>query len=170
VDYSEIINTLNSASGFDLFRIKSAIERMLDDPARIIELKTKLRVGMEIEYFDSTENRIIKAVTLSIKRTKVTVKHIDDGACWTIPYYCININEVDTGISNNPNKRGLGRNEVKVGDKVGFITRDNTEQYGDVIRLNQKTVTLACNEGQWRVSYGLLFKIVSPDVDFLPAQ
>ena len=42
--------------------------------------------------------------------------------------------------------------------------------YGDVIRLNQKTVTLACNEGQWRVSYGLLFKIVSPDVDFLPAQ
>jgi hypothetical protein len=57
-----------------------------------------------------------------------------------------------------------------VGDKVGFITRDNIEQYGEVIRLNQKTVTLACNEGRWRVSYGLLFKIVSPGIDVISAQ
>ena len=67
---------------------------MLDDPVRIIELKAKLRVGMEIEYCDSTENRIIKAIILKIKRTTVTVRHIDDGACWTIPYYCINRNEL----------------------------------------------------------------------------
>ena len=44
MDYSEIINTLNKASGFELFRIKSAIEQMLDDPNSIAEIKQHLRI------------------------------------------------------------------------------------------------------------------------------
>jgi hypothetical protein len=39
MNYSDIIRALNSATGFDLFRINTAINRMLDDPKRIEQLK-----------------------------------------------------------------------------------------------------------------------------------
>ena len=56
-------------------------------------------------------------------------------------------------------REGLGRNEVAVGDTVGFFDRDGNERYGKVTRLNQKkTVTLDCDNGKWRVPYKFLFK------------
>jgi len=168
MNYSEIIDALNSASGFDLFRIRSAINRMLDDPKNIAEIKQHLRINQEIQYFDPTENRIIKASITAFKRTRVTVLHIEDNASWNIPYYYINIHEIDTDITSTHKKVGLQRNEVKVGDKVGFLDRNNTEHYGDVIRLNPKTVTINCRTGQWRVAYSFLFKVISPDLEALP--
>ncbi|MEM7793548.1 MAG: hypothetical protein AAF579_03730 [Cyanobacteria bacterium P01_C01_bin.118] len=65
-------------------------------------------------------------------------------------------------------KEGLGRNEVAVGDHVGFFDRDGNERYGNVIRLNQKTVTLDCNNQKWRVAYSFLFKVIDLDVDVTP--
>ena len=168
MNYSEIINTLNSASGFDLFRIKSAIERMLDDPKSIAEIKRHLRINQKIQYFDPAENRIIKATITAFKRTKVSVQHIEDDARWNIPYYFINIHEIDTDLTAKHKEAGLQRNEVKVGDKVGFLDRNNIEQYGDVIRLNPKTVTINCRSGQWRVAYSFLFKVLNPDINALP--
>jgi hypothetical protein len=168
MNYSEIINALNTASGFDLFRIKSAIDRMLDDPKSIAEIKQHLRIGQEIQYFDPGENRIIRATITAFKRTRVAVQHIEDSARWNIPYYYINIHEINTDITSTDKKSGLQRNEVKVGDKVGFLDRNNIEQYGDVIRLNPKTVTMQCRTGQWRVAYSFLFKVINPDIDALP--
>lgn len=170
MDYSEIINTLNNASGFELFRIKSAIERMLDDPKGIAEIKKQLRINQEIEYFDPGENRIIKATVAAFKRTRVAVVHIEDDARWNIPYYFINLQKSNTDIIAQHKETGLQRNEVKVGDKVGFLDRDNGEQYGDVIRLNPKTVTVNCRGTQWRVAYSFLFKIITPDIDALPSS
>ncbi|NQY65543.1 MAG: hypothetical protein HRT38_17890 [Alteromonadaceae bacterium] len=168
MNYSEVIDALNNATGFDLFRIKTAIERMLDDPKRILELKQNLTIGQEIQYFEPDENRNIKASVTKFNRTRVSVKNIPDGAIWTIPYYFININEIDTNISNTNKKAGLGRNEVKVKDKVGFIDRNNVERYGEIVRLNQQTVTLNCSGDKWRVHYSFLFKVINPDIDALP--
>lgn len=170
MNYSEIIDVLDNATGFDLFRLKVAIEKMLDDPKRMVELKRRLRIGQEIEYFDPGQNRAIKAILLKFKRTNVAVRNVDDGARWNVPYYFININQIDTDISRAGSKPGLDRNEVKVGDKVGFMDGNNIERYGDIIRLNQKTVTLYCDGGQWRVSYSFLFKIIGPGADYLPAK
>lgn len=167
MNYSEVIDALNNATGFDLFRIRAAIDRMLDDPKRIIELKQRLGKGQQVQYFESDENRVIKATIIDFKRTRVTVKRIDDGTRWTIPYYFININEIDTNILSSSKKLGLDRNEVKVGDNVGFIDRDNVEQYGAIIRLNQKTVTLNCGGHKWRVGYSFLFKVIGPDIETL---
>ena len=81
MNYSEVIDALNNATGFDLFRIKTAIEQMLDAPKRIAELKNNLTVGQEIEYFEPDENRIIKASVTKFNRTRVSVKNIVDEAC-----------------------------------------------------------------------------------------
>ena len=87
MNYSEVIDALNNATGFDLFRVSAAIDKMLDDPKRIIELKQHLRTGQEIEYFEPDENTIVKACIIEFKRTRVRIKRIDNGANWTIPYY-----------------------------------------------------------------------------------
>ncbi len=119
MNYSEILKEIEKASSFDLFRLSVALNRMLEEPGRIITVKQKLILGQEIEYFEPSENRVIKAKVINFKRTKVSVENIHDKKKWIIPYYFINIDNIDTTISEN--KVGLGRNEVKVGDLVGFV-------------------------------------------------
>lgn len=170
MNYSEVIEALNNATGFDLYRINVAIDRMLEDPKRMIELKQRLKVGQEIQYFEPAENRNIKAVILEFKRTRVSVRNTEDGARWTIPYYFINLDEVNTDIASITKTTGLDRNAVNVGEKVGFIDREHVERYGVIVRLNQKTVTLNCAGCKWRVAYEFLFKVISPDIEALPQK
>ena len=66
---------------------------------------------------------------------------------------------------------GLNRNEVRVGDIVGFMhSNSNREIYGEVIRLNPKTVTINTDETRWRVSYKLLFKVVAPAIESIAIE
>jgi len=66
---------------------------------------------------------------------------------------------IDTTIRDKLN-RGLGRQEVAVGDNVGSYDRDQRQRIGRIIRLKDKTVTLISDNQQWRVGYGLLCRIV----------
>lgn len=60
-----------------------------------------------------------------------------------------------------PTQGGLAKSQVRVGDRVGFEARAGDLLYGEVIRLNRKTVTLEVEgEGQWRVAYSLLFPVI----------
>lgn len=54
----------------------------------------------------------------------------------------------------------LNRDDFRLGDTVGFEGRDLLEHIGTIVRLNQKTATIACQEVEWRVSYSLLHRIV----------
>ncbi len=160
MNYSEIISALDHATGFDLFRLQSAIRLMLDDPKRIIEVKKAIQIGGIVEYFDTSENRIISARVLKFQRARVDVENLEDGTRWSIPYYAINIHKVDTTIVERRKKQGLGRTEISIGETVGFIDGENREQYGKVIRLNQKTVTVENETMGWRVPYSMLFKVL----------
>ena len=142
---------------FLLYRLRAAIDRMLDDPKRIREVKRHIHPGEEVEYFEPSENRIIQARLLKFQRTRVIVETLHDQKQWSIPYYALNIHRTDAKIEENT-REGLGRNEVSVGDRVGFIDREGYERYGQVTRLNQRTVTLECENNTWRVAYELLFK------------
>jgi len=168
MNYSEIVSALDHATGFDLFRLQSAIRLMLDDPKRIIEVKKVIQIGGTVEYFEASENRIIPARVLKFQRTRVDVKNLEDGVQWSIPYYAINIHKVDTSIIERRKKQGLGRTEISVGETVGFVDRENREQYGTVVRLNQKTVTIENENKGWRVPYSLLFKVHDEAKDELP--
>ena len=84
------------------------------------------------------------------------------GQRWLIPYAAINLDGADVDIRERP-RQGLGRNEVAIGDRVGFVGRDHQERSGRVVRLNDKTVTLDCAGQQWRVAYSLLHRVVDAD-------
>lgn len=167
MNYSQIIDAIQHANGFDLFRLGVAINKMLEDPKHILDFKKKLQIGSNIEYFLPEENRSVPAKLLGFKRTRVSVKNRDDGRHYDIPFYFININRVDTQVEVATNKVGLDRNEVKVGDRVGFADKQEQDVFGIVKRLNQKTVTVETANAQWRVAYQYLFKVLSVDADAL---
>jgi len=66
VNYSDIIQALDEASAFDLYRLRTALDNMIDDPKRLIEVKKALRLGMEIEYYDAAANRVEPAIVEKI--------------------------------------------------------------------------------------------------------
>ena len=135
---------------------------MLGDPKRLKEIRAQLRPEQEITYFDPTENRDIAAKVIKLGRTRLLVEHLDNQVRWEIPLYFINLNQVNTDIKlSSSNKRGLDRIELKIGDEVGFQDDQNNDLYGEVIRLNPKTVTVIVNgRKKWRVPYSLLHAVI----------
>ncbi len=156
MDYSKILEELNKASSFDLYRLRVAINQQLDNPQRLAEIKKYLKPGQQISYFDDKENRLIEALVLKIMRTRLLVQNIHDQGKWEIPLFYVNLHEVNTDIIDQ-SQEGLSKNQLKVGDMVGFHDKQNNDVNGKIIRLNQKTATIITNTNtEWRVAYEYL--------------
>lgn len=159
MNFSAILDTLNHASAFELYRLRFAIDRKLDDPAWAIAVRSRLHIGQEIEYFSPRENLIQRARIDDFRRKQVAVTDLPDGKRWLVEYNAINVDGIDVEIREQTRK-GLGRNEVQVGDTLGFLDRDGHERGGVVLRLNNKTVSMQVDSQQWRVAYQLLHRVV----------
>ena len=63
---------------------------------------------------------------------------------------------------NRHRHRALVAGKFFIGDTVGFTDKHLRERIGIIVRLIQKTASIACNdtEGHWRVSFRLLRHIV----------
>ena len=161
MDYSFIISELRSASLFDLFRLRAALSQQLEDPERIAQVRSLLRPGMPISYFDEAQNRLIEASVLELHRTRLLVENRHDNQRWSIPFGAVNIDGVETDIRANAEQRAIDRSRLKVGDAIGFRDRQNQDKYGRVEALNQKTATVLTSDNQkWRVAYQFLFPVI----------
>ena len=60
-----------------------------------------------------------------------------DNRRWDIPLCAFNTHQVDVNIGQ-PRKQGLTKNELRIGEQVGFADNSGVEHTGEVIRLNQK--------------------------------
>lgn len=86
------------------------------------------------------------------------------GRCKTLDHFLRGNQPRWFGCEDREHKQqGLGRNEIAIGEVVGFVDRDQQQRTGLVIRLNDKTVSLQCGSGQWRVAYGFLHRVVDAD-------
>ncbi len=163
MDYSMILNELNSASLFELYRLNASIRQQLKDPNKILLIKNILKVGQLIQYFEASENRLIDAEILELKRTQVLVKNRHDGKLWNIPYYFINVDNSNIDI-HAESKQKVDRNSLKVGDKVCFKDKKGNERFGEVTKLNQKTSGILVGNVKWRVAYSLLSPIIDGEL------
>lgn len=162
MDYSKILKTLNEASLFDLYRLQVAINHQLEAPDRIKAIKRYLKPDQTITYFDSELNKLVEAIVIKVRRTRLLVENRHDGRRWSIPFYSVNLDNVDTDLHTSG--EGIAKAQLKVGERVGFRDRQDQELYGVVIRLNPKTATLMVDNGvKWRVAYKLLFPIIDSE-------
>jgi hypothetical protein len=161
MDISAVYEALEEASLFELYRLQTAIGLRLDDPKKIHEIKRRLRPGQKVTYFSDDENRLIVAEVIEIRRTRLSVRDLHDGKKWNLPFYYINIDDVDTELRATSPKEGIPKSHLKIGDQVGFRDRENNRVVGQVIRLNQKTASILVNgTGKWRVAYALLYPVI----------
>lgn len=163
MDYSEILQSLQQASSFDLYRLKVAISLQLESSERIQSIRDQLSVGQEVEVFNETKNKAEMAIIRKFNPTTVAIILKADQSRWRVPYYWINLEGADVRLRNNA-KKGIDRNTLAIGDIVGFRSREGHEVYGEVIRLNPKTVTVETEHGNWRVAYSLLFPVIDSSV------
>lgn len=162
MNFSDILKALNEASAFELYRMRAAIDRVLEDPRWLAAVRGRLRVGQSTEYFEQRTNAMRPCQILDLRRKQALILDQIDGKRWLIPYPAINLDGVDAQIREQP-RRGLGRNEVAVGDTVGFVDRDGHQRAGRIVRLNDKTVTVLTDHQRWRVAYALLHRVVEGD-------
>ena len=161
MDYSKFMSDLDGASLFDLYRLNAAICKEMENPKRIKEVKKLIKQGDIISYFEGSENRLIQAEVIELKRTRVLVKNKHDMKQWNIPFYMVNVDEVATDIQYSTTAKGMNRNEIRIGDLVGYRSQSNENVCGKVIRLNPKTVTVLVEPKQeWRVPYSILYPII----------
>ncbi len=160
-----VFQELQSASDFELFRLKTAIDKLLEDPERINALREKMVIGMQLDYFDAKENHSIACELLEIKRTRATIREIATGKRWTLPFYYLNLDHITTELVAN-NKRGMSKAELHIGSTVGFISSRNNQEYiGQVSKLNPKRVVLLVGNEKWNVPYQMLFPIIHSELD-----
>jgi hypothetical protein len=122
-------------------------------------VQVRLKVGQDVQYFGPQSNALRRGKVLEMRRKQAVVLDMDDARRWLISYAAINLDGSDVQIRENK-AQGLGRNEVAIGDVVGFVDRDQNQRTGKIIRLNDKTVSLQCGGTQWRVAYAYLHRVV----------
>lgn len=162
MNFSDILHALNSASAFELYRLRAAIDRVLDEPVWLQAIQSRLKVGQAVQFFDLRANRLKRGQVLELRRKELVVLDLEEPMRWVLSYAAINLDGADVQIREHK-QQGLGRNEVTLGDVVGFLDREQQQRHGTVIRLNDKTVTLQCGSVQWRVAYAYLHRVLDID-------
>lgn len=159
MNYAAVLEALQQASGFELFRLRAAIDRALNDPTRINAIRRCVHRGQRVAYFDARDNRQYTGLVMEMRNNSVIVMDVERTVHLQLDYAALNLDGADTVIRERA-AQGLGRQELAVGDHLGFHDRDGRQRHGTVVRLNDKTVTLDCDGHPWRVSYTLLHRLI----------
>ena len=106
MDYTNTLKTLQEASAFDLFRLRAAIDRVLDQPGWMQAVQSRLRTGQSVQYFDPPTNRAYSGQILELRRKQAVVLDLETQKRWLIPYAAINLDGADVEIREQP-KQGL---------------------------------------------------------------
>jgi hypothetical protein len=167
MDYTQILKDLEGATTFDLYRLVSAMQDEMESSARIKKVRSGLRVGQTITWFDSNTHKLVRSEILKLNKLRCLVKNLEDGERWNVLYASINTEDETVDINMNQ-EYGVKKSELRVGDTVTYISRDNIQVFGTVVKLNPKTAGIKTVDGQgWRVAYNLLKKVVEMDAKII---
>ncbi len=90
MDYSQILKDLEDATSFDLYRLTSALQDEMEYIERIKKVRSGLRIGQSITWFDSNTHQLVESKILKFNKTRCLVKNFIDGLKWNISYASIN--------------------------------------------------------------------------------
>jgi hypothetical protein len=158
---SRLLDALRNAPSLELYELSLAIGRMLDDPRRILEVRRHLHLGAPVMYFDHRRGTLAPGRIVQLQPTAATVQDDLTRAHLKLHYAAI---AVDPAQHAEPapqvRPQRVDVTEFKLGDTVSFTDKYLRERIGTITRLNAKTCSLICDGEQWRVSPGLLRKVI----------
>ncbi|MET0962362.1 MAG: hypothetical protein ABWY05_06020 [Noviherbaspirillum sp.] len=157
-----ILDTLRNAPSLDLYELSLTVQRLLSDPVRILEIQKNLHVGAQVEFFHHPINALAAGKVLKLRPTEALVQLDGTNHAWWLPYPAIVADPAQRppAAASSPAAPVADTIEFQVGDVVGFTDKYLREHVGTVVRLNQKTVSINCDGGSWRVSRHFLRKVI----------
>jgi hypothetical protein len=158
---SRLLDALRNAPSLDLYELSLAINRMLADPRRVLEVRRHLHLGAQVMYFDHRCGVLAPGRVLQLHPAQVTVQDDATRTHWKLPYAAIVADPAQRAEQAPPvTPRHVDVGTFKLGDTVGFTDKHLRERVGTITRMNTKTYSLLCDGEQWRVSPGLLRKVI----------
>lgn len=158
---TRLIDALRIAPSIDLYQLSLAVSQMLSDPQRILEVRRHLHLGAHVMYFDHRRGTLAPGRVLQLQATTATVQDDATRTHWKLPYAAIVADPAHRAehVPQAPPRRP-DVTVFKLGDTVSFTDKHLRERIGTITRMNTKTYSLLCDGEQWRVSPGLLRKVV----------
>jgi ribosome maturation factor RimP len=158
MDLHELMSSLQQTSDLELLRLRTAIDHLLQHPARIVAIRQRLHIGQEVDYLNLRENRMRRGRIIEFKPDQVLIHAEDLSKYWWVPYASIQIDSVPMPPAETATRPT--RHDFAVGDTVSFEGRDLIQRFGTIVRVNQKTATLSSDGQEWRVSFALLRHVI----------
>jgi hypothetical protein len=165
-----LISALPQASSLDLYRIEFAIERLRNDPQRILAIRQRLHLGMVVRFFGWQDGAMHTGRIVVMRDRDVTIDDTTKRSRWSgVPYAALypddgsedsDVEVLDETPPPLRTPKRFTREDFAVGSTVSFVDRYEQTRIGRITRMNVKTATVECDNGAWRVSFGLLQHVV----------
>lgn len=158
---ARLLDLLRNAPTLDLYELSQAIERMLTDPHRILEVRRHLHLGAHIMYFNNRRGALAPARIIQLQTSSATVQDDATRVHWKLPYAAIVADPAHRTAPPQPAPSPpVEVPSFKPGDTVSFTDKHLRERIGTITRVNTKTYSLLSDGEQWRVPPRLLRKII----------
>ena len=155
-DWLQVIEALHHASDSELVRLRAAIDEILLDPARIAEIRSRLAVGKFIQYMSERQGRMNTGCIVELMADRVLIQTADQKLRW-LHYASIHL---DPPAARRMPPPVPGATAFALGEKVSYEGRDLVHHFGVVKRINRVSVTITGENGDVRVPYAQLRRVV----------
>lgn len=168
----KLIEDLPMASSAELYQLSWVIEQLLADPRRIVQLRSQLHTGQQIQYFSWQDGKPRSARVVGMHGDHVAVQDAGYAKPFKVHYAAILAEPGDVPtqggataaasqpIQPSPPPEVAGRADFRVGNRVTFTDKNFQRRVGLIVRINQQTATLDCDGQKWRVGFELLQHLV----------
>jgi hypothetical protein len=86
---SRLLDALRNAPSLDLYELSLALNQMLADPRRILDVRRHLHLGAQVMYFDHRRGTLAPGRVLQLQATSATVQDTATHRHWKLPYAAI---------------------------------------------------------------------------------
>lgn len=168
----KLIEDLPMASSAELYQLSWVIERLLADPRRIVQLRSQLHTGQQIQYFSWQDGKLRQARVVGMHGDHVAVHDAGYAKPFKVHYAAIVAEpggaSAEDGsqpvasqqVRPTPPPEVASRADFRVGSRVTFTDKNFQRRVGLIVRINQQTATLDCDGQKWRVGFELLQHLV----------
>ncbi len=168
----KLIEDLPMATSAELYQLSWVIERLLADPRRIVQVRSQLHTGQQIQYFSWQDGKLRAARVVGMHGDHVAVHDPGYAKPFKVHYAAIVAEPGEstaqgsaTSAASQPTQPSpppevASRVDFRVGNRVTFTDKNFERRVGLIVRINQQTATLDCDGQKWRVGFELLQHLV----------
>jgi hypothetical protein len=160
----KLIDALSKASNVDLFMLSTVIQRMLDDPRRIMATRINMHLGQTVRFVDYRDGQMRSGHVVAMKDTQVVLHETGTRVEWKLPYTAIEPpapGEAGPPAATAATPPKPERDDFQRGDRVSFQDKHFQNHIGTIVRINQKRASVDVGDGgNWLVPFSQLRQVL----------